>query len=630
MKKLGAGLLVALVGGVPLAWWKWGHGDAAELSLTCIPGKSRAYALSYESRGQVSDPTFGLSQTDAPEGQSVETVVKGRWRETCVRGDATGHVLEVAVEEAQGHFTSKGALGSGPAPEDVSGLVTGNSYVELGADGKVRSIHFDPRMSPLGQNLVRDMLSLRSMHLSLPARDGASWTSDEEDFNGRYSAPYTLAFPEEGLARVTKGPRTYAATGASKLTKVAPLVRSLPSTGGEWVLELDTHQPRSLRSHVEVELVASSRVIGRSLSHLELTPPEQAVVATVDVRQLQESFQARTARGVRPGDLAARDADARIEERIQREELGSDTWSSLLEKAGEASPDRARLFLKFKALFLLHPETCRDASALLAMSDGPHDTTFQLVAGALVSAGTPEAQHALVAAIDATRDRTPHQRTLSGLLGTLSHPNEDAESVLHSLVKGHAQAEVRDTARLALGNVARSLQGQEPQRAERLIQDSVAYARSAESQPERILALQALGNTGATQGLEVIEQTVRDPDVSLRRTGASALRFIETEQAERLLLELVTRDASESVRGEAVSALSFRTLSAGTVAELLQRVRQDPSESVRQLLVKVLADEAPRHAGVLSTLEEVSRTDASAAVRKLATLVLLRLNASEG
>ncbi|MFY0582282.1 HEAT repeat domain-containing protein [Cystobacter fuscus] len=247
-----------------------------------------------------------------------------------------------------------------------------------------------------------------------------------------------------------------------------------------------------------------------------------------------------------------------------------------------------------------------------------------------MSAGTPEAQHALVAAIDATRDRTPHQRTLSGLLGTLSHPNEDAESVLHSLVKGHAQAEVRDTARLALGNVARSLQEQEPQRAERLIQDSVAYARSARSQPERILSLQVLGNTGANQGLEVIEQTVRDPDVSLRRTGASALRFIETEQAERLLLELVTRDASESVRGEAVSALSFRTLSAGTVAELLLRVRQDPSETVRQLLVKVLADEAPRHAGVLSTLEEVSRTDASASVRKLATLVLLRLNASEG
>ncbi|MFY0582281.1 hypothetical protein ACN28S_55595 [Cystobacter fuscus] len=275
MKKLGAGLLVALVGGVPLAWWKWGHRDVAELSLTCTPGQSRAYALSYESRGQVSDPTFGLSQTDAPEGQSVETVVKGRWRETCVRGDATGHVLEVAVEEAKGQFTSKGALGSGPAPKDVSELVTGTSYVELGADGKVRSIHFDPRMSPLGQNLVRDMLSLRSMHLGPPVGDGASWTSDEEDFNGRYSAPYTLEFPEEGLARVTKGSRTYAATGASKLTKVAPLVRALPSTHGEWVLELDTHQPRSVRSHVEVELVASSRVIGRSQSHLELTPPSR-------------------------------------------------------------------------------------------------------------------------------------------------------------------------------------------------------------------------------------------------------------------------------------------------------------------------------------------------------------------
>jgi|GEM_PF-4925968 len=631
MKKLSAGLLVALVGGAPLAWWKWSHGDAAELSLTCIPGQSRAYALSYESRGQVSDATFGLSQGDAPEGQSVETVVRGRWRETCVRGDAKSHVLEVTVEDAQGHFSSKGGLGGGAAPSDVRELVAGHSYVELGADGTVRAIHFDPRMSPLGQNLLRDMLSLRSMRLSGLVQDGGSWTSEEEDFNGRYSAPYTFALPEEGLARITKGTRTYAASGSTqKLTKVAPLVRSLPATGGELVLELATFQPRSLRSHVEVELVASSRTIGQSLSHLELTPAGQAVVATVDARKLQEDFSARTARGVRPGDLAARDADARIEERIQREELGSETWASLLEKAGESSPDRAKLFLKFKALFLLHPEACRDASALLATSKGPHETTFQLVAGALVSAGTPEAQHALVAAIDATSDRLPHQRTLSSLLGTVSKPTPDSESLLRSLVKGHAQDEVRDTARLALGNVARSLQGQEPQRAERLVQDSIAFAQSASSPQERVVALQALGNTGAPQSLDVLARTVKEPDATLRQTGASALRFIESDEAERMLLELATRDASDRVRGEAVSALSFRTLSPQTVAELRQQVRKDPSESVRQLLVKVLADEAPRYADITLTLEEVSRNDASASVRKLATLVLLRLNASEG
>ncbi|WP_434390086.1 HEAT repeat domain-containing protein [Melittangium boletus] len=632
MKKTGAGLLVALVGGAAgVVGWKWSHGDTAELTLTCVPGQSRVYALSYASRGQMSDPTFGLSAGDAPEGQSVRTEVQGRWRETCVRGDATSHVLEVSVEDAKGQFLAQGGVGGGGAPSDVRELVAGQSYVELGADGVVKRIHFDARMSPLGQNLLRDMLSLRSMRVTGPTHDGATWSSDEEDANGPYSTTYTLTLPEEGLARISKGTRVYAPPASSqKMAKWAPLVRAKPSTGGELVLERDTLQPRSLRAHVEVELVASARTIGQSQSHLELSPTAQTAVAAVDTRALQDAYSTRAAQGGRPGDLAARDADARIEERIQREELGGDTWATLLEKAAASEPDRAKLFLKFKALFLLHPEACRDASALLATAKGPHELRFQLVAGALASAGTPEAQHALVAAVDATSDRLPHQRTLSSLLGTVSKPTSDTESLLRSLVKGHAQDEVRDTARLALGNVARSLQTDDPQRAERLIQDSLAYARSAREPEERVVALQALGNTGAPQGYEVIERTVREPDASLRQTGAAALRFMETDAAERLLLELASRDESDRVRSEAISALSFRTLSPMTVDTLKQRVRVDPSESVRQLLVKVLADEAPRYADISLTLEEVSRADASASVRKLATLVLLRLNASEG
>ncbi|WP_257452583.1 HEAT repeat domain-containing protein [Archangium lipolyticum] len=631
MKKLGVGLLLALVGGGSLAWWKWGRGDAAGLSLTCVPGQSRAYALSYESRGQMSDPAFGFSLGASPEGQSAETVVTGRWRETCVRTDATSHVLEVSVEDAKGHFRSGGGIGGGGAPMGARELVEGKSFVVMGSDGSVRSIHFDPSFSPLGENILRDMLSMRSVSLKGPLRDGGSWTSEEEDVNGRYNASYALALPGPDLARVTKVRQEYLATGSGQDMKtVKPLVRALPGSESTLELELDTYQLRSLRSRVEVSLTFGGRTFGQTTGSLALTPDTGAAPPTVDPQALQRAFSAQVSRGVRAGDLAARDADARIEERIQREELGDETWQSLLEKVGAASPDRAKLFLKFRALFLLHPETCQDASKLLALSKGPHELDFQLVAGALVSAGTPEAQQALVAAIEATGDRLPHQRTLTPLLGMVAKPTEATESALHALVRDHALGEVRDTARLALGNMARTLQEQEPGRAERLVQEGVEFARSARNLEERVVAIQTLGNTGSPQGFEYLSQSVKDPNAAVRQKGVSALRFIETEAAERLLLEVASRDEAASVRGEAVVSLSFRRLSAATVGELLRRVRQDPSESVRQLIVKVLADEAPRYLEIRETLEQVSREDASSSVRKVATLVLLRLDSSEG
>ncbi|WP_375767345.1 HEAT repeat domain-containing protein [Archangium gephyra] len=632
MKKLGVGLLLVLAGGGSLAWWKWNRGDAAGLSLTCVPGQSRAYALSYESRGRMSDPTFGLSQGVAPEGQSVETVVTGRWRETCVRADATSHVLEVSIEDAQGHFSSRGGIGGGGgAPTGARELVEGRSFVVMGADGSVQAIHFDARFSPLGQNILRDMLSLRSMRLQGPVSDGAAWTSEEEDANGRYSASYTLALTGKELARVTKVRGEYASSGAGlKMKQVQALVRALPGSESTLELDLATRQPRSVRSRVDVALMTGNRTIGQTTGTLALTPDTGAAVSSVDAQALQQSFTAQVSRGGQPGDLAARDADARIEARMQREELGEDTWQSLLEKMGAASPDRARLFLKLKALFLLHPETCRDASKMLALTQSPNELGFQLVAGALVSAGTPEAQQALVATLEATGDRLAHQRTLSSMLGLLSKPTAQTEAALHALVRDHAQGEIRDTARLALGNAARALQEHEPRRAERLVEEGVAFAREARTQQERLVAVQTLGNMGSAQGFEAIAKTLEDPNVAVRQTGASALRFIGTETAERLLLQVATRDEAGSVRGEAVASLSFRPLSPTTVAELQRRVAQEPSETVRQLIVKVLADEVSRYADIRMTLEQLSREDASASVRKLATLVLLRLDATEG
>jgi hypothetical protein len=633
MRKPGVALLLLALGGLgAVAGWKWTReppGDSATvgLSLTCIPGQTRIYALSYESRGQLSVPAFGALAGASPEGQSVETVLSARWRERCVRSDARRHVLEVLLEDVSGHFSSRLGGVDGRDSHPVQELLGDTSYVVVGAEGDVQAIYFGSRMPPLGQNILRDMLSLRSIRLREHAREGEHWTTREEDTNGPYSALYTFTRSGPEVAHISKRRQEYASTApAPSLRRAQPLARVLPGSESTVELDLRAHQPRTLHSRVELELSEGSQTFGQTLSHLKLASVTDAASPATDVQALQQAFTARQARNEPPGDLAARDVDARIEARIQQEELGSENWESLLAQAGQDSPDRAKLFLKFKALFLMHPEACRSASELLALAPSPDETTFQLVAGALVSAGTPEAQHALVAALSASEDRFGHQRTLTPLLGLVTRPTLDTESALRAILQHHPEGEIRDTARLALGNLAHTLRGSEPERAQRLIKEGVAFARSAGSLEEQVTAIQALGNMGAVEGLELIALAVEHPNAVVRQSGAAALRFLEGETAESLMLELATQDAAENVRGEAVASLGFRQLSATSVSELQRRVRQDPSETVRQLLVKVLADEAPRHAALKATLMEVSQEDASPAVRKLASLVLLRLN----
>jgi HEAT repeat protein len=163
-----------------------------------------------------------------------------------------------------------------------------------------------------------------------------------------------------------------------------------------------------------------------------------------------------------------------------------------------------------------------------------------------------------------------------------------------------------------------------------LVNEALQRTRSAKTIDERIVALQALGNTTSPRSLDVLRAAASDPSYVVRTAAAAALRYIEGEEVEQLLLGLAVRDPESSVRAEATSSLNRRILAPGTFDALAQLVRRDPAESVRQSVISVIANGADQFPEAESVLEWVVQHDVQKDVRYSASLALMQLRGSNG
>ncbi|MGH2898818.1 MAG: HEAT repeat domain-containing protein, partial [Solirubrobacteraceae bacterium] len=277
--------------------------------------------------------------------------------------------------------------------------------------------------------------------------------------------------------------------------------------------------------------------------------------------------------------------------------------------------------------FTLDPARCKDAVEALATRDSPKDEAFMIVAGALGSTGSPEAQAALRDAITALAGKRDHQDVLIAELGSLDNPDRATEAYARDIVAHPSDSEVRNVAQLALGNMARTLSASEPDRSEALVSEALQQSNSARTLDDRLASIYTLGNTGSSRAFAALHDAVGDPDFRVRMAAAAALRFVEGPDVEQQLLTLAATDPEPSVRAEAAQALRERSVAATTFDALAELVRREPSEAVRQTLVSVISARAEQFPGAVGVLDWVAQHDPKQDVRRTAQLALLRLRA---
>jgi HEAT repeat protein len=207
-------------------------------------------------------------------------------------------------------------------------------------------------------------------------------------------------------------------------------------------------------------------------------------------------------------------------------------------------------------------------------------------------------------------------------LATVEAPTAAAEQTLRDLARTGADEQIRSTAQLGLGIVARSLMADEPARARRILQDTLQDLEAATTPEARRQLLLVLGNIGADDTLAVITRHLRDEAAPVRAAAAAALRWLESPAVEDLLVKALMTDADDAVRLEAAQALAFRPMTDALLAAHRPALTGDASAAVRLALLRNVAQASRTSGAARALLAETAHSDPVAEVREEAERLL--------
>lgn len=453
----------------------------------------------------------------------MQVTVRGEWITTPHRSGRT----EVRFVPA----TLDGPRGSVPATADLI------APVQLVRDGGVLvAMGFTAAMPEPG----RAMMTALATTFQRSERAGSAWTVTEDDLMGRYDAGYRrdgdVVHRSRDGYRAMRGPHGLSVDAAGRTTArersrfevdAAGLVRA------DLAIELrvalgDAGPAADLTLRASLERTAIEWVPASASRLLPAGP----ITDHADHRRAIEDADRALVAGASAAELVAELARLAALDRA-------------LPGVGH---DRAIVLARLAAAIRLDPA----AAAVVADAIRAHAadaTGVELLAGALASAGVPEATDVLAGLVGAELPAPSR----AALIGALSFAAPVTAASLAALV-GALDDAGGEQAALALGSHRRRAADAlaEPARAAASeLLGRYAGARGT----ERVIYAKALGNAGDPAALPSLREAMRGGDRALRDAAVFSLRFVPGAAADALLEEAL---ADPTLAGAAVRAIGYR------------------------------------------------------------------------
>jgi HEAT repeat protein len=458
--------------------------------------------------------------------------------------------------------------------DELAGSLARPFLVRLDALGKIEQLRFRQGTSTVARGLLK--ATAASLQLVAPATLTPAWVVEEQDSTGAFLARYLrdasgVERTWENYTRLASGQGLVPAESAGAKEARGRVHQSLDDDG--WPRALTSAS--SLRLEPGNGLPASDSKLAIQL-HLERSLDGEALADF----PLEESDLLSSLDRVEAAPSAPQGGSPRP------------SFAALAASVGSPREDgkqRARGMVAMRELFREDPTAVEEARK--AILGGAPAAVAKPTLGALGASGSPRSQKAL-AEIAASRVDLDLRTDALVHLGLTPAPTLDSVTAAEQLSRS-AEPEVRDTARLALGNQARSLlaEGRDEEALEPLRHLFDAYEAAA-SPEEKALLLRAMGNSGARSVLPLARNAALSPWPALRSAAASAVRLIEDPQADALLDALLLRDGDPEVRGGAAAALDSRPLETHIPA-LTQALGADTSSVVRRRVIDLLHRSLP-------------------------------------
>jgi hypothetical protein len=563
-----------------------------------LPGDQSRWSLDFRAR---------MEQSSA---SPIELHLVGEWTATVVAVRVGEYDEQLQLEHLQ--FTGDAVKSASPSLlAEMQGRLSRPFWATHRRDGGLVEMHFLRDQSPSNRNLLQMIAT--ELQLVRPDFGRNSWTAQERDGAGEYSALYVMPQSDRILKRKLKYMYTDGVAGShSSAMDVAidqsEVTFSLTSDGqvnqvdgvNRVRMSFSSNQSEKLSAATEFHL--SNFRSAHAPDLIGSLQAEQAdVVDSPVVTQRTDTDSART------------EADERL--------LKGYSTDAILTAAFAKNSDAAPMD-RLTALFRQRPEAASAAVNMLKKEGSQRS-----VINALGAASSPFA----VAALNALAHDTATAETLrlDAILAfvQMQHPSAEAMRAPGNLLSD-ANPKIRSAARMMSGALSHAGRAEHPTEATSIDDSLVALYRSAHETHERIEFLGALGNSAGPSIIPVLEEALHDPAAAIRGAAARGLRLAPGTDVDRMLAAVITSDPDASVRADAVFATRFRhPLPASLADALLQSASTDAATYVRSDSIAVLGQNPTASPRVTETIERIAKRDTDASIRRQAQQMLGRLSA---
>jgi hypothetical protein len=521
---------------------------------------------------------------DAGPSPSRALGLSGRLTIAVVGPVEDGMLLRLALDDI------RPGPGAAVLPLDISQL-SGAFHAVVEPTGRFASLSFPRGLDGSTRATLKVLAS--ALQLVVPDPAAAAWRTTEQDASGEYEAAYSAAGDaihkiKERFVRV-RGPRGLGPVKDPSMVQIASSNDFALDASGWPRLASEDEKLTVTAGAMRVE--ATSRTTARLTAVVRHPAPAELTRLAAAERNALEPDPEADAAGFA---TARRHADEGLVDGASYRALLGDLAASNVKL-------RNRTMARMAALFRLHPDDAALAAASVLRGDLGAEPTKRVI-GALGGAGTQDAQRALSSILDADRASSEMRDDAAAALGMTRSPSDDSLRALARAARSSDPA-LASTATLGLGNIVKRMNEQgsgDPSDALALLIDRL---QRATDDTERILCLDALGNTGDPRALPAIEPFLADPRTDVRAAAAGALRFIASVD-DKIVTAL--QDSAALVRRAAAGALSYRAITPMLSAVTLV-LQHDPDATTRLALVTALRlrkRQEPALGGLLSWAAE--------------------------
>jgi hypothetical protein len=351
-----------------------------------------------------------------------------------------------------------------------------------------------------------------------------------------------------------------------------------------------------LNSKHAVELAADQKtpVAFSGIEETAMKSGKEAVLISHSEYQIQKiKFAANDLKLIPAQKLNEKLKDATLQLSASANPYTHVAWSSVRPQLDSVSnlpaSERLKVFHALVHALKTNPDELEDLTDFIRQN-ASNPVKANLAIGAMATAGTPDAQKALIELYQEWAQAGNHldlQHAILGAFTTSDAPaTPDTRTFLNSLVATTASNDtevgISEDAAFALGS---SMQKESDPAAEKKLSD---YYSAAATDAQKMASLDAMGNSGDANFIPVLEQNLNSSDAALREKAVFSARYIQDPRVSSIFAQAMS-DSDVRVSEAAVQAIPYQA-DAKSYSSLLQKCSGSSNSQLSKLCTQTLSN----------------------------------------